>query len=174
MSLQAEYARFIPKAGRHYAKLCGLHQDSDWHTRLLSQVEGPLFCPKLGNPTEEERRIEEDADVLVFAITPRQPPYHTLNEISIAVCSEAHRKRDRLIVLLLLSDDDGVTFDEVRRMPLKNDRSQFQHWPRVKVFEDMALAAQFLNDDLNPSPEKRRATKSKEQAERNRLLAQMR
>jgi len=124
--------------------LGGTCNESTWRDRLITMLDIGYFNPVVDDWTEADmaREIEErkSCDLCLYTITPKMTGVYSIAE----VVDDSNRRPSRTI-LVLLNDDDGLSFGEsqwksllaVARMVKRNGG---------EAFNSLEEAANYINE----------------------------
>ena len=124
--------------------LGGTCNESTWRNRIISMLKIDYFNPVVDDWTEDcmKREIEErkNCDLCLYTITPKMTGVYSIAEVV-----DDSNKRPKKTILVLLRDDDNLSFEagqwkslsSVARMVISNGG---------QVFDNLKAAANYINE----------------------------
>ena len=123
--------------------LGGTCNESTWRNRIIPMLKTDYFNPVVEDWTEDcmKREIEErkNCDLCLYTITPKMTGVYSIAEVV-----DDSNKRPKKTILVLLRDDDNLSFEagqwkslsSVARMVISNGG---------QVFDNLKAAANYIN-----------------------------
>ena len=144
-------ARRIFDPTKPFAFLGGTINGSTWRAKMVQHLEVEYFDPVVLEWTPDDRDREEQAKklatVLLYTITPKQLGFYGIAEATHAVYSVA-RNLDKRVVILILDEDDGITYEEHQVDSIRAIKELLSWNPAVHVFSTIEETASWINAEL--------------------------
>ena len=124
--------------------LGGTCNESTWRNRIIPMLKTDYFNPVVDDWTEDcmKHEIEErkNCDLCLYTITPKMTGVYSIAEVV-----DDSNKRPKKTILVLLRDDDNLSFEagqwkslsSVARMVISNGG---------QVFDNLKAAANYINE----------------------------